>query len=287
MNHFKTFLFVFCIYSHQIASGAIDCVMDSDNWCIFEGISTSERYPYFEPSYPNPLTVQTIFIGYSTMPILTTEICAKFSNLKTLVVQKCSLDQIKDGALSSCTELERFEIKSNGITKLLNLNLFANNQNLTFIDLSYNKLMHIDVKMFENTKKLFHLDLSNNLILQFGSVGMPKLENLWKLNLNNNNLLILNETVLVDKFPNLKHIGLGGNLFDCQKLESMLTMFDARNTNLMNGCYQRIRHASFKIKQIYGTDCLDREALAKLVAAEIMNVSKIKLSQLLSSRWEY
>lgn len=278
MKHFKIILLCFFLSWHPIVEGAIDCVSNEDvmfiyNWCIFKGISTTETHPFFEPSYRNRWQVERITFDNSTIPILTSEICETFPNLLHLELRGCSLNRIQDRALS-CDKLEFFSIEGNVVTEI-NPNLLWYKPNLKTIDFSNNKLTYIDVKMFESTKNLVHLELSNNNLFHLDIAGIPNLENLRQLYINNNNLLDLDETALVTKFPNLRILGLEGNLFQCQNLETMLKVIGERNIKLEPLLiFRRTRLLVHSRSAINNVDCFDRDFHSKVVSFEILKIIK-------------
>lgn len=278
MNHFQTFLLHFLISTHPVVHSAIDCVMNSDNWCIFDGINLNETHPFFEPSYHDPSQVQKIFFNNSKIPILTWELCETFPNLRELDPTKCSLKRIMNGALKSCAKLERLKISNNAVTEI-NSYLFVSNPKMTHIRFASNKLTDIDVEMFNSTTNLELLELHNNSLVRFDVLGIPMLQNLHTLSLNLNNLLDLNETVLVFKFPNLKKLWLEGNLFECRNLELMLKVINENNNIIQRpSSNSRTRPSTYNITNIDGIECLDRESYSKAIVDEIRMTQPVDCS---------
>lgn len=240
-------------------------MMNRDNWCIFESISTNETHPYFQPSFPDPSKVERISFKNSKMPLLTNEMCLAFPNLKQLDPVECSLKRIEDGALSSCHNLFAFKIWSNVVTEI-NPNLFMTNPDMIYILFSSNKLTHINVTMFERTKKLEILDLNNNFLVHLDVGRMQKLEKLRSLSINVNNLLDLDENGVVNKFPNLKSLHMEGNLFECRNLEVMIKVFKGKSVDLKElHNYRRPRPSAYNIRKINDIECLDRDGYFKAV----------------------
>lgn len=270
MNHFQTSLLYFFLISFSITYGAINCRLNSRNWCVFYNISTNNTHSFFEPSYPDRSNVELIAFNYSMIPILTSELCETFPKLRSLALDECFLNQIQDAALSSCTNLVGFDIRDNFVTEI-NPYLFVNNSKIRRIDFSYNKLKHIDVKMFRSTKNLEILLLINNYLFHFDVVGIPKLEKLRELYLNFNNLLDLDEKVLINRFPKLKRLGLKGNLFECQNLDSMIKVINKSDVKLETHLkHPRTRYLPYKTREINEIVCFDRDLHYKAIADEIL-----------------
>lgn len=217
MIHLK--LLVFILFKISFTE-AIECKL-SGKTCIFSGIRTSEYNLYFNPSASDYNAVHEVLFLDSVMPILTDELCKVFPNLKVLELCELSIQQIAPKALHACRKLTNINFYDNKLEKL-DPNLFEGNPELDYVNFQGTRLREIDGNMFVPTKKLEQLILGDNFLTKVEFDHFPKLEKLEVLDLFANELVDLDEQDLLRKFPSLEEITLHNNLFDCDRLRSII-----------------------------------------------------------------
>lgn len=187
---------------------------------------------------------------------LTKDLCEEFPNLQTLNIEPKTVTNIDEDAFESCAQLSHLSIVSNNLHEL-NSHLFERNYELQFLEMTGNHQMkQIDGAVLKFTKKLRELRLTSNELEQFSLESIPKLEYLKYLDLSCNYLTDLDENLLLEKFPVLKHVLLDHNLFECERLVAILEKFRTREVNVsmkneMGRCKKHFLHANLsKIENI-------------------------------------
>lgn len=95
-----------------------------------------------------------------------------FKNLQIIQINNASLTEIHNLDLKELgSKLTKFEALNNSI-KILEFDLFKNNPNLEIIDLSNNKINHIDDGVFTSLKNLKNLKLEGNSCINEKSVDL-------------------------------------------------------------------------------------------------------------------
>lgn len=237
------------------------CEIRSDGFCVFTNVSTTELEPYFDPTADKPNTVLKIVIESSRMPIFTNEVCEAFSNLETIEAFELGIIKIIPGALDNCKSIVYVSFWNNKLTELP-ANLFQNNLELKTLHLQANRLKKLDVKVFGNlNNNLETLHLGLNFLTYSSLSELPYMEKLQKLELFRNELMNLNDTDIIYKFPQLKEINIEDNFFGCKRLLKILETFRKHKTNVdqfLKSEHKRPRKHTPTI--INGVDCfLDDE----------------------------
>lgn len=249
MKFLKTFLVLLLFY--EVNALNFSCPSD----CTIPGVNTTEEEPNFEPKAEVNTTVLTINFKNSVMHTFTNEICVAFPNVTKIEADYLSLRKVASDALYDCTKLTYISFAVNHLEELDN-NLFTKNPELKEVWLTSNLLKKIDGQMFVNLKILETLFFSNNSLTEIPLHGFPKLGELTQFHISLNNLTDVDERDLDEKFPNLKHISLDGNLFDCNRLRTILNFL--KRKNIEQTLYSFNRH-QIKTTKIDGIDCLTEE----------------------------
>ncbi|XP_062543692.1 chaoptin-like [Armigeres subalbatus] len=146
--------------------------------------------------------------------------------------------------------------------RLSNIDVLARFGKMTYIDLSFNRLLSVDFALFKNMPSLVELNLAHNNIFAVTSSDM-KLIALGSVDLSNNELtrlsatdsrgfsqaqkLLLNNNYLVklevSSFLRLQSISLEGNDWACSDMEAMLAQLNikkvtVKSTDTACGSYQ-------------------------------------------------
>lgn len=137
----------------------------------------------------------------------------------------------------------------------LQLKMFSEAKNLTYLDVSRNLLTEVKSPLFFNTEKLSHIDFYNNSIESIDYMAFVGAKNLQTLNFTNNkihyldsrtfsstpNLLVLDlsknnltqlEDHIFDIVINLKHLNLASNPIGNLKIEIFAHLLDLEDLNL-------------------------------------------------------
>jgi Leucine-rich repeat (LRR) protein len=196
------------------------------------------------------------------------EILQEMPNLRTLVLFNTDLENIDDDLLDSSSplgfeNLDSLSIKSH---KLITLddNTFIKLTALRLLDLSNNKLELISAGAFTNLANLEVLNLNNNAISHLEREVFAELPALQELQMRYNRLETLNVNMfgynprlrlfnvagnLLERFdfdsanaadhdmrrsfPNLEHIDLAGNPWDCSYLRELVDELEVSTINMV------------------------------------------------------
>lgn len=85
-----------------------------------------------------------------------------FKNLELIYMSFANLTELTSGDLKPFPKLKSLVLFVNSI-EVIKEDLFIHNPELEGLDLSFNKISHIDPKSFSHLNKLIYLNLSNNL----------------------------------------------------------------------------------------------------------------------------
>lgn len=228
MYFIKFFVTIFLFISE---GNAIQCTLNGTT-CTFFGVFTTSTNQLFKPSSVNNNLVETILFKQSTMHTLTKEMCEVFPNLKQLVVDFVSLEQIAPNALQKCKNLTNISFWINKLVEV-DRHLFKENAQLGRVVFQNNKIKIIDGRMFENQLKLYELNIAQNQLIDFAMHGFPTLEKLETLYIHENDITDLDENELTNKFPNLKVIYMHNNLFDCNRPRIIINTLRRKNIQLL------------------------------------------------------
>lgn len=141
--------------------------------------------------------------------------------------------------------------------RLSNIDTMARFGKMTYIDLSYNRLLTVDFALFKNMPSLRELkldrnnifsvstsdvkpiplelvDLSNNELTRLSANDIRGISQVERLRLNNNYLVKFEVTKGLSNFPRLKSVTLSGNDWACPDMEAMLMEFSSRKVMLQS-----------------------------------------------------
>ncbi|PIO59910.1 leucine Rich repeat-containing domain protein, partial [Teladorsagia circumcincta] len=153
-------------------------------------------------------------LAYNRLKIIPTKALNGMVRLQHLDLSKNSIKQLDrlafgttDGVGSSLVHLN---LAGNHLKTIDDPSVFLNMTSLAYLDLSYNKLEHIDPKTFEKLPGLERLYLQNNKLQQFPMLTEQRMQNLRQLNLDNNLIGELPDHALYST-QRLEHLSLAGN----------------------------------------------------------------------------
>lgn len=253
---------------------AVQCLLNGTS-CIFSEVNTTKARPLFHPSSVNNNKVQKIQFKRSSMYILTEEICETFPNLTELRIINVSLGRITSNALHGCRKLTFIHVSMNNITDLP-LNLFEKNRDLYAVVLQNNHLKSIDGRMFAHLKSLTHLAVPENYLDEFPVYQFPVLDKLTSLYIYENDITDLDEQELLLKFPNLKHIYMHNNLFDCDRLKIVINAL-RRNGIEFRQFDKHIRTRNSNLSTIENIECMTKdEHVTRIVDSKLSNTINLR-----------
>lgn len=197
--------------------------------------------------------VQKIKFNNSTIQILTDDLCKTFPNLSELYLIKVSLEYIEPRAFDQCKQLIYLNIWMNNFSRL-HEDVFDQNQKLVELNLQNNGLQVIQGKIFDSLHHLSFLNLAENFLTKFPVQEFPVMDQLEYLFLHSNNLTDLDERELKNKFPNLKSININNNLFDCDRLKTIVESLKRSEVKLLTW-YEQI----YQIYNVEDIMCLTKE----------------------------
>ncbi|XP_011505423.1 PREDICTED: leucine-rich repeat-containing protein 15-like [Ceratosolen solmsi marchali] len=145
-------------------------------------------------------------IRISNMPVnrVDKNLFSRFgSNLLVLICSHCMITEIDDDAFRRLENLQQLSLDNNNL-KEVRANWFEGLIYLTYLDLNYNSIEHIDGDVFRNAPDIVDLRLSGNRLVCFDLDSMPKLKDLKRIFLNNNPKFSCSNAI--KKFLNEHHI---------------------------------------------------------------------------------
>lgn len=138
--------------------------------------------------------VQTLTIeNIRTIRFFTSDLFAKFVNLRNLIVHDSSLELLRQGDFEMATMLTNVHITHNPLTRLPN-STFRGATNLKSLNLRNNRIRAIESEAFKSIFYLKHLVLSNNEIKSLNVDLFRDLTYLEQLSLNGNQIMHIHET---------------------------------------------------------------------------------------------
>lgn len=205
---------------------AQNCSQDGDSGTFTNIIIVTVK---FQPTAPQADEIKKLHFTNSTIHTFSTAVCDAFPKLEELHANGLSLKEVDANALHKCTKLTHVSFADNDLTTL-DTKLFVNNLYLVRVSLDNNVLLKkIDGHMFNPLMNLEELSVSRISLKDFPVHEFPELGQLQKLRMHSNDLTDLDEMELKRKFPNLTHVELNGNLFDCNRLRVMLNCLKSEN----------------------------------------------------------
>ncbi|XP_053687898.1 leucine-rich repeat-containing protein 49-like [Sabethes cyaneus] len=269
------FAAAFLNYVVSISTVNYTCTVNSDGFCIFQGvrINSLDEASNVQLIAPDNETTKIKF-RESAMIVLPDNIYSTFPKLQELRVWWQNLHSIyippnllhldaernRINTISYDTNsvpmLRKLELGHNRLKAIENVSFF---ENLEILDLSHNDLRSIDLCLFQRMKNLRILDLSvNNMAIVKNSM-QGKLEYMTTLYLNDNRLSYLDINVL-KQFPNLETLHLFNNGLMYMEFENMRTMFPRIN-----------------IVHIYGNDWNCENLAEMIIFFQKINIKEYKL----------
>lgn len=111
------FIFAFIFWTKSLVN-SIECEYDSGT-CIFNGVHTTEKDPYFHPIAPaTDLKIIQIEFHFCQIHTLTEEICETFPNVEKMLLRDSFIQNVSDKALNLCKKLKMIDLSNNLLRKL-------------------------------------------------------------------------------------------------------------------------------------------------------------------------
>lgn len=220
------------------------CVSFSPNSCVLENLALTTFQKNFQLIPNQPVNeIKNFRFSGSTVKVLTSDVCDALPFITHFSAGESSVTVVDENAFKNCTKLIQLSLESNSLTSLpsrlfeanrelqevalgenkltrLDENMFKNNNNLLVVHLYRNALRSLPPKLFENNQNLRFFGLQDNQFRELLFLDeMPVLVNVVQISLYNNKLIDLDADKLLEKFPNLRTIGLYGNEFWCKRQE--------------------------------------------------------------------
>lgn len=221
-------------------------------------------------------------------------------HVKRIVARNNHIHKLTTDKQSFIFLLEHLDASHNRLSNIHALTRFGK---MTYIDLSYNRILSVDFALFKNMPSLVELNLAHNNIFAV-SMSDVKLVPLESVDLSNNELsrlsvhdcrgfsqaqkLLLNNNYLVKfevtkgatNFPRLQTVSLNGNDWACSDMEEMLTQLGAKKVAVksndeMCGSYQ-IRKRGLCCRDL-GTSFDELVMLESQKLSEIFRADKDKV----------
>lgn len=179
--------------------------------CHFKGVHLTENQPHFIPMVDIPTEeVTSVYFQDSYVPLLTSDLCDAFPYTRAFVASSTSIEKIDKNAFINCRLLLVLDLNTNNI-KELDSALFAGNKEVINLIFYNNYLQQIPPAMFAFTPQLSQVVLGKNFLKEFPVDRIVTLKELTTLFLDDNLLEDLDDDLMLEKFPELKSIGLCPN----------------------------------------------------------------------------
>lgn len=184
----------------------------------------------------------------------------------TIEFKDCRFRETSTNFFQRFITLHKF-IGSNLELEHLDLKMFSDAKNLTYLDVSKNRLKEIQSPLFFNADKLKHIDFSKNSIERIDFMAFVGAKNLQSLNFSNNkinnldsrtfstpNLAVLDlsnnnlthlEDHIFDDLINLKYLNLSFNPIGNLKIQTIAHLLDLEDLSLKHTNITSIQFGTF------------------------------------------
>ncbi|XP_057652892.1 toll-like receptor 7 [Diorhabda carinulata] len=191
-------------------------------------------------------------ISYNNIVYLLSGKCLINMTINNLDASHNFIDDFSVKNISKLWTLKILRIGYNDISLIPN-GLFVNMTELTYLDLSNNKLLKLQYGIFDNLFNLKYLDLSYNKLKSLKRY-FYSLHQLDTLKINNNEIVYTHSNPFSD-LPNLRNIYLNNNKFDCKQLLEVLNGFKQVNFDSSTVMGK---------ENIHGITCLDYKSNSEI-----------------------
>lgn len=204
------------------------CKEPSGYDCTLENIHLNKTHFNFNIESNTPLEVRWVNVYNSIIPVLSSEICTKFPNVESIVLQDLEIEDILYGAFYNCTKVRNLFIDRNRIWQIRQ-GTFSNNKEIVRLELQSNRLRTIgDPSLGDvyNMPKLDMLLLYNNYLKEFHPIMFRFSHNLQQLNIVNNDISDIDEQEILERFPNLQYFAYTANPLSCHRVAQINQAFE-------------------------------------------------------------
>ena len=197
--------FMFCLYGN--INNTYTCSINIFN--PYDNLDFTHINGTHLPGYGDD-DVLAVTTGYATSTInIPPIICNQFQNVETLSYRSMGLGLILNDAFAGCTKVTSIDLSNNRIWHV-DENSFVENSKLERLYFWSNELISLPKDVFLNVPNLVHLDLERNKIIDLPAGIFKSQENLKELRLNINQITSLNPEWF-ETLKNLELLTLGSN----------------------------------------------------------------------------
>lgn len=209
-------ILVFKINCNLLPTGDVECwfyydkQVESKYGCKLSFLQRSNDKKISSSAHIDNQTISDVqLVQLFASDFIPQSLATLFLNLTSLVIDECSINELKNGDLNYMTNLTFLQLSDtplhaiagdsfNGMSRLENLiifncslkylhpNTFLSLHNLDYLELNDNELEFLDGRLFKNNKKLEDVYLSRNKLKIIGQEIFTSLEFLKRVNLTGN-----------------------------------------------------------------------------------------------------
>ncbi|KAB0801125.1 hypothetical protein PPYR_04953 [Photinus pyralis] len=205
-------------------------------------------------TFDNVPSLKLLDISHNILHSITSEI-----NLKRAADRFESYDQVPNNVFKSLPKLEKLNLSFNNLSDIP-IGCFGGLNVLSELRLSNNVLTDVDFGTFSGLGNIATLYLDNNKLISLPEESFYVLKNLHFLYIHNNLIDNLDVKVLLKQTPNLTHISLGVNEWNCDNLFNILRLLTHFHVHFANG-------TSYDVENVNGIACTSRENLEQIRAS--------------------
>lgn len=191
------------------------CQDRDPNICYLKGIQLTKTETEFTIESIDRLTVQTIFVDESIIPIVSSSFCNSLPNLINIYINAAQVEEIQQDAFLPCQSLEFIDLHQNKI-KQIPENLFSNSTKLQYLFLHSNYIRELPENLFINTPELNGISLGDNKLQNVPFEALRTNQKLQSLLIHTNDILTFDAERVVKQFPNLNLVAFNNNLLSCE-----------------------------------------------------------------------
>lgn len=171
-------------------------------------------YNPFKIIVDDPAKIKTFEAKKCEMHTFSDTVCKAFPNLENIILNQVQMLEIENDAFCSCKKLHSLIITGNMFPEIGQYT-FSKNTELQYVSLVSNFLDDQDLISLNSLDNLRYLSVAANFITEVPWAKCRIFPNLQDLDVSHNELVSINATLLIKKFPKLKRINISKNQFNC------------------------------------------------------------------------
>jgi len=212
----------------------------------------------FLPVSENDTETFNVIVNNANIPVLGSDICDTFGNLKYLNFFPSQIEVIQTNAFSNCLLLEFLSLVGQQI-RHLDEDTFAGLTRLDTLYLAGNQLTQLPTGLFRDLKSLSGLHVYFNQLTEFSSGLVQNTLELRYLFLQTNEIFDLDIYGIVQALPKLNVINFDDNNFNCDHMWSYFSYLQQQNVTIAYAAKNKPRSFGYQLFNLNQFACLESD----------------------------